>query len=144
MVLKRWLKDVRSREPGRGNKNQRLNAAVGLLVQKVEAQAAFVVERRKGVEFAPDRREGVENFLSEVELEKTPLGAFVVGMRKQREEREMVVEEGRRSEEERKEEGVGKKVRGKTVTGRMNLVESGSEDEDEEVVDGEERDEDSE
>lgn len=37
----------------------------------------------------------MEGFLKEVEVEETPLGAFVLGERRRREERERVLAEGR-------------------------------------------------
>ncbi|KAK5121240.1 hypothetical protein LTR85_005406 [Meristemomyces frigidus] len=103
IMLKRWLKEVNSRTPGAGNKNQKVNTGIQLLVQKLEANSRFVEERRAKVEFAPNDRRGVEAFLKDVGWEKTPLGAYVVGQRKQREERARVVEEGREEEERRRE-----------------------------------------
>ncbi|KAA6414758.1 MAG: Noc2p family [Lasallia pustulata] len=113
VLLKRWLKEVKD-TPTRqqqqqyqnrpaavasahgGNRNSKVNAQIALLVQKLEANALWIEERRRKVEFAPGDRAGVEAFLGEVEWEGTPLGGFVVGMRRRREERERVVEEGRR------------------------------------------------
>ncbi|KAK3723264.1 Nucleolar Complex 2 protein [Vermiconidia calcicola] len=100
--LKRWLKDVNNRTPGKGNKNQKVNTLVALLVQKVEANSRFVEEKRAKVEFAPNNRKGVESFLEDLGWEKTPLGAFVVGQRRAREERERVLEEGRKVEGSRR------------------------------------------
>ncbi|MCJ1291653.1 Nucleolar Complex 2 protein [Xylographa carneopallida] len=115
VLLKRWLKEVSSppipsakhhpnstpaHARGRGNKNAKLTAAVALLLQKLDANARFVEERRRKVDFAPGNREGVEGFLRDVPWEDMPLGAFVLGMRKRNEERERVLEEGRRREEE--------------------------------------------
>lgn len=58
--------------------------------------------------FGPSDRTGVEGFLRDVPVEETPLGAFVEGMRKQNEEKERMVEEGRREEDARKtKEGKG-------------------------------------
>lgn len=120
VLLKRWLKEVNSTPTraqalqsktrhaaaaagGKGNKNSKINSQIALVVQKLEANAAWIEERRRKVDFAPSDRAGVDGFLREVDWEGTPLGAFVVGMRKQREERERVVEEGRRGEENRRE-----------------------------------------
>jgi nucleolar complex protein 2 len=123
VMLKRWLKDANNRIPGKGNKNQKVNQMIALLVQKVEANAKFVEEKRAKVEFAPNNRKQVEAFLAELEWEKTPVGAFVVGMRKQREEREKVAAEGRAEEEQRR------KREKKSVQG---VVEDDSDDGDEE------------
>ena len=105
VMLKRWLKDVNNRTPGKGNKNQKVNSAISLLVQKLEANSRFIEEKRAKVEFAPDNRKGVESFLEDMEWEKMPLGAFVKGLRGQREEKERVAAEGRGEEERRRRDG---------------------------------------
>ena len=125
--LKRWLKDVSStptraqaqlqhRHPAaasssaaKGNHNGKLNAQIALVVHKLEANAAWIEERRRKVEFAPSDRAGVEAFSRDFEWEGTPLGGFVVGVRRQRVERERVLEEGRRGEEERRERERGRR-----------------------------------
>jgi len=122
VMLKRWLKEVSPyRSPAQaaiskknkakgdvgagaagGNRNTKVNTLVSLLIQKLNANARFIEERRAKVEFAPNDRAGVEGFLKEMEWTKTPLGAFVEGQRKGREERRRVVEEGRREEERKR------------------------------------------
>jgi nucleolar complex protein 2 len=105
VMLKRWLKDANNRTPGKGNKNQKINQMILLLVQKVEANAKFVEDKRAKVEFAPNKRKEVEAFLADLEWEKTPLGAFIVGMRKQREEKEKVAAEARAEDDRRRNKG---------------------------------------
>ncbi|KAK4680952.1 Nucleolar Complex 2 protein [Podospora pseudoanserina] len=100
--LKRWLKEARKRSTG--NKNGKLGGSLVLLVQKLEANAKFIEERRAKVEFAPKDRAQVEGFLKDLEVERTPVGAFVVGQRKLREERRRVVEEARKAEEGKRRE----------------------------------------
>lgn len=100
VMLKRWLKEVSNRSLG--NKNGKVNSAVVLLVQKLEANSRWIEDHRAKVDFAPNDRAGVESFLADVDWIKSPLGAFVVGQRKQREEKERLVEQGRREEEERR------------------------------------------
>ncbi|KAL2351111.1 ribosome assembly protein-like protein Noc2 [Cryomyces antarcticus] len=97
VMLKRWLKDVSNKATG--NKNGKVNSMIVLLLQKLEANSRWIEERRAKVEYAPDDRAGVERFLKDIEWAKTPLGAFVVGQRKTREERTRLVEEGRKAEE---------------------------------------------
>ncbi|KAK4542773.1 hypothetical protein LTR36_006149 [Oleoguttula mirabilis] len=111
IMLKRWFKEVSSRTPGAGNKNQKVNTAIQLVVQKLEANSRYIEERRAKVEFAPRDRRGVEGFLGGVGVGVTPVGAFVAGQRRQREERARVVEEGR-VEEERRREAERRKGRG--------------------------------
>jgi nucleolar complex protein 2 len=102
VVLKRWIKDMSKKN--QGNKNSKVNAAMGLVVQKLESNSKWIEEKRMRVDFAPNNRAGVEAFLKEVEWEKSPLGAFVVGQRKQREQRAKLVEEGRKAEERKRKE----------------------------------------
>ncbi|KAL2675438.1 hypothetical protein Neosp_011623 [[Neocosmospora] mangrovei] len=100
--LKRWLKQTRSRS--HGNKNAKLVGQLVLLVQKLEANAKFIEERRAKVEFAPKDRTQVEAFLRDFDLAKTPLGAYVVGQRKARAERAKLLEEARREEDRKRRE----------------------------------------
>ncbi|KAJ6160386.1 hypothetical protein N7470_003782 [Penicillium chermesinum] len=100
--LKRWLKQVSARNGG--NKNGKVNQMLLLLVQKVEANARWIEERRLNVTYTPRNRTEVEAFLKDVDWESTPLGAFVKTQRKLREERAAVLEEGRREEEKRRAE----------------------------------------
>lgn len=113
VFLKRWLKEASSSSSAkgpknpfdktatanRGNKNHKVNTLIALVVQKVNANAKFVEEQRRTVDFAPSDRAGVEAFLQDVAWEDLPLGAYVVGMRKQKEERERILEEGRKADE---------------------------------------------
>ena len=105
VMLKRWLKDAGQRTTG--NRNGKINAGLALLVQKLEANARWIEERRARVDFAPNDRAGVDGFLADVAWEKSPLGAFVVGQRKQREEKARLVEEGRRQDEKRRKRSGG-------------------------------------
>ncbi|KAI9656629.1 MAG: Nucleolar Complex 2 protein [Alyxoria varia] len=142
-----------------GNRNNKVNSAVSLLISKLEANSRYVEQRRAKVEFAPKQREQVEGFLKETGWESTPLGAFVTGQRKAREERRRVVEEGRRREErerEKERERGGRGGRGGGGSGRNGGVNGGDnsdvddveisgeddevemEDEDDDMLDGEE------
>ncbi|KAJ5088540.1 hypothetical protein N7456_012156 [Penicillium angulare] len=100
--LKRWLKQVSARSGG--NKNAKINQMILLLVQKVEANAKWIEERRSQVTFTPRNRTEVDTFLKDVDWETTPLGAFVKTQRKLREERAALLEEGRLEEEKRRAE----------------------------------------
>ena len=124
VALKRWLRSASSTpsrgnkqaiakidREGKGNKNSKLNASMSLLLQKLAANAQFIEAHRAHVSFGPSDREGVDGFLRDLAIEETPLGAFVEGLRKQREEKEKLVEQGRREEEERRERDGGQKRR---------------------------------
>lgn len=152
VMLKRWLKSVSSsssshshanphhqsntnktkgKAQGGGNKNGKVNGAIALLVQKLEANSRWIEERRAKVDFAPTDRAQVEAFLKDVGWEKSPLGAFVVGQRVVREERERVVEEGRRDEERKR--GVERSGRRDGESKDEGDVGFSGEDEDEDV-----------
>jgi len=132
-MLKRWVKEASKKNSG--NKNGKVNSAIALLVQKLEANSRWVEEKRTKVNFAPNNRAGVEGFLKDVEWEKSPLGAFVVGQRKAREQKAELVEEGRKAEEQKRKEEREEKDREMVE----DFGESGSEEDDEE--DEEEADE---
>ncbi|KAF7511012.1 hypothetical protein GJ744_005558 [Endocarpon pusillum] len=102
VMLKRWLRMASSKATG--NKNAKLNQGLLLLVQKLEANAQWIEERRNQVQFSPKDRAEVEAFLKDDAWEDTPLGAFVVGQRKLREERKRVLEQGRQEEDRKKRE----------------------------------------
>lgn len=100
--LKRWLKAARSKTSG--NKNQKLVASLVLLVQKLEANAKFIEEKRSKVDFAPRDRTQVDNFLKDFDVGKTPLGAYVIGQRKARAEKAKMLEEARKEDERKRKE----------------------------------------
>lgn len=101
VMLKRWLRTASSKTTG--NKNAKVNQGLLLLVQKMEANARWIEERRNKATFAPKDRTEVEAFLKDTDWEDTPFGAFVVGQRKTREERRKVLEQGRREDERKRE-----------------------------------------
>lgn len=101
VMLKRWMKDVSGKKTG--NNNQKVKSMFVLLIQKLEATSKFIEEKRAKIDFAPNSRAGVEGFLKGFEWEKTPLGAFVVGQRKQREEQAKMLEEQRREERKKRQ-----------------------------------------
>ncbi|KAI6251346.1 Nucleolar complex protein 2 [Erysiphe necator] len=98
VMLKRWLKDVKCRN--KGNKNAKVSNSIALLIQKLETNSKWIEEKRAKVDFAPNNRVGVDEFLKGFDLEKTPLGAFVMGQRKLRESKMKIIEEGRKKDEE--------------------------------------------
>ena len=101
-----------------GNKNPKLNSLISLLVQKMTSQATMVEKARKTVTFTPADREEVDRFMADVEEGDTVMGAFAETLRRTREEREKVVERGRRADErKRREEKEDEKRKGETVNG---------------------------
>lgn len=108
--LKRWLKQARSRS--KGNKNAKLASQLAVLVQKLEANAKFVEERRAKVDFAPRDRAQVDAFLRDFDVAKTPLGAYVVAQRKARAEKSKMLEEARLEDERKRREEETAEMRG--------------------------------
>lgn len=113
VMLKRWSKEARGGKKGNsGNKNSKLVSQISLLVQKLEANAKFIEEKRSKIDFAPKNRTQVDKFLSGFDWEKTPVGAFAVGQRKQREEKRKMLEEARKEDDRKRKEEEQKKIEG--------------------------------
>jgi nucleolar complex protein 2 len=111
VMLKRWLKDATNKNTG--NKNAKINSAIHILVQKLEANSSWIEQKRIKVNFAPNNRSGVEHFLKEIEWTETPLGAFVQGQRRMREEKERLLDlngKSRGASRSSKKEHNGRKV----------------------------------
>ena len=157
VMVKRWLKDVapfipKSQQNGhskgkkgkpvgketKGNKNIKVNSAVRLLVEKIEANSRYIEEKRRKVEFSPKDRSQVAVFEKELVWEKTPMGAFVEGQRKQREERRRVLEEARKSEEDRRrKERDGSESADEDEQEEMEVEMEGEDDGDEDMEESE-------
>lgn len=135
VMLKRWVKDMSKKTSG--NRNGKVNNMIGLLVQKLEANTKWIEEKRSKVDFAPRNRAGVEAFLKDVEWEKSPLGAYVAGQRKSREQKAKLEEEARKVEDRKREEERKSKVAAKAG----EFEEAEEDDEDDEEEDDEEEDE---
>lgn len=130
--LKRWLKQARSRN--QGNKNAKLVSQLVTLVQKLEANAKFIEERRAKVDFAPKDRAQVDAFLKDFDVAKTPLGAYVVNQRKAREEKNRMLEEARKEEDRKRRED----EKGVVEDESDDEIEVGGEDETDEEDDNDE------
>ncbi|KAI9172228.1 Nucleolar complex protein [Paramyrothecium foliicola] len=136
--LKRWLKHARSRS--QGNNNAKLSSQLVLLVQKLEANAKFIEERRAKVDFSPKNRSQVDTFLRDFDIAKTPLGAYVFAQRKARAERAKMLEESRKEEDrKRREDEKGELEEGAEDDG--SEVDDDEMDVEDELAEGEEDDE---
>lgn len=137
IMLKRWLKETRKK--GSGNNNGKIGSALVLLVQKLEANAKFIEEKRAKVDFAPNDRAQVDAFLKDFEWEKTPLGAYVVGQRKQRAEKQKLMEQARKEEAKKRKETEEEELAGEDESDEEEEDEDeegfGSEGEDDEEED---------
>ncbi|PWY89993.1 Noc2-domain-containing protein [Aspergillus heteromorphus CBS 117.55] len=127
--LKRWLKTASSRSTG--NKNAKINQMILLLVQKVEANARWIEERRLGVSYTPRNRAEVDTFLKDVDWEATPLGAFVKSQRKLREEKAALLEQSRLEEEKRRAEEKEEEKRDTVMDGVISENDDSDDDEEE-------------
>ena len=99
VLLRRFIKKASA--PNGGNRNAKLNNSIVTLVQKIEANARCVEEKRRGLTFAPNKLEEVESFSKGLEWEKSPLGNYVVQQRKVREERRKILADAARAEKEK-------------------------------------------
>ncbi|CAN9327702.1 unnamed protein product [Alternaria sp. RS040] len=129
VMLKRWVKAITKKSSG--NKNTKVSSLIALLVQKLEANSRWVEEKRNKVEFAPNNRAGVESFLKDVEWDKSPLGAFVAGQRKSREQKQKLLEEARKTEDRKRKES----EKHEKSNGHVFAAEDDDEEEEEEEVD---------
>ncbi|KAF1851351.1 Noc2-domain-containing protein [Cucurbitaria berberidis CBS 394.84] len=102
VMLKRWVKAMTKKSSG--NRNAKISSLLALLVQKLEANSRWVEEKRAKVDFAPNDRAGVEGFLKEAEWDKSPLGAFVAGQRKSRDQKAKMLEDARKTEDKKRKE----------------------------------------
>ena len=118
-----------------GNKNAKLNSSIALLLQKLASNASYIEAKRALVTFGPGDRHGVDNFFRDVKVEETPLGAYVDGMRKAKEEKERVVRVGRKEEERREKRRVREEKQGE---GNVSDRDNGDEEEEDEEEDKDE------
>ncbi|KAL6706442.1 Nucleolar Complex 2 protein [Coniothyrium glycines] len=102
VMLKRWVKAMTKKSSG--NRNAKISSLLALLVQKLEANARFIEQKRAKVDFAPNDRAGVEGFLKDTEWDKTPLGAYVAGQRRSREQKAKMLEEARKTDDKKRKE----------------------------------------
>jgi nucleolar complex protein 2 len=106
VMLKRWVKAMTKKASG--NRNAKISSLIALLVQKLEANSRWIEEKRAKVEFAPNNRAGVEGFLKDVDEAKSPLGAFVAGQRRSREQKQKMLEDARKTEDRKRKEAEGR------------------------------------
>lgn len=76
----------------------RFNKQVHQLVEKLNQNATFITEKRQNVSFGPSNRAMVAAFLKDVLWESTPVGKYVVVLRKQREETRRLLKEALENE----------------------------------------------
>lgn len=78
LTLRRFMKK---------SKNFRFNKQLQQLVEKLNANATYITQKRANVEYGPSNKAEVQAFLKDVKWESTPLGQYVVVHRRAREEK---------------------------------------------------------
>ena len=140
--VKRWIKRGESG-------NSKVSSWLGVLIQKVEANSNLVVLERNKLagEIAPAGIEGDNSksvlatvgFLADRDMDKMPLGAYLLAQRKIREEKRRLLEEAMRDEGERRRKdrkGGEESSESEESEGEMDL----DDEDDEEEAGGDESD----
>jgi nucleolar complex protein 2 len=97
-LLKRFTKK-------NGGKGGKATSLFKVLIDKIETTAKWVNEKRKNVEFAPNDRQQVEDFLQGVDVETTAVGAYWKLQKKVRTAKRKEVEKAAREERGPEEDG---------------------------------------
>lgn len=84
------------------SKNVRFNKQLQQFVEKLNANASFITVKRSRVDYGPANKTEAANFLKDESWESTPLGQFVVVQRKTREERQNLLKQALKDEENAK------------------------------------------
>lgn len=71
----------------KSSQNVKFSKQLQKLVEKLDENSKFILQKRNKCDFGPTNREQVDAFLKELEWQKTPLGAFVAIQREIREEK---------------------------------------------------------
>ncbi|KAK6459969.1 nucleolar complex 2 protein [Scheffersomyces coipomensis] len=86
------------------SKNGRFNKQLTQLIEKLNANATFIISKRSNVEYGPSNKHEVQLFLNDFAWEKTPLGQYNVVHRQIKEEKLRVIRESLAAEEQQKAE----------------------------------------
>ena len=90
------------------------------LIEKLNANAVFITGKRSNVEYGPSNKAEVQQFLSDFEWEKTPLGQYVSVQRQLKAERLRILKEAQ--EEEAKAQAEQKKKKKKRMSKKMKIL----------------------
>lgn len=80
----------------------KFNRQLVTLLDKIDANAKFIEQKRANIDFGPTNRDQVNNFLKDLDWQKTPLGSYVVVQRQVRAEKLAILRE---SQEQDKMDG---------------------------------------
>ena len=84
ITLRRYMKT---------SKNIKLNKQLSNIVEKLQQNSAYIMDRRELIDFSPSNRAEVNKFLADVKWENTPLGAYTVVQREVKEEKAKLMRE---------------------------------------------------
>lgn len=71
----------------------KFNRQLLTLLDKIDANAKFIEQKRANIDFGPTNRDQVNNFLKDLDWQKTPLGSYVVVQRQVRAEKLAILRE---------------------------------------------------
>lgn len=127
--IKRYMKKT---------KNAKLGRSLASIVERLTANSKYIEERREKISFTPRHLKALDQFSDNLEIDKTPLGAFVKVQRKMREEaRALIAESEQRQETKRSKQ---QQRRDAEIEDLDESDESESEDEDGDEMEVEEDD----
>ncbi|ODV80081.1 nucleolar complex associated [Suhomyces tanzawaensis NRRL Y-17324] len=95
LILRRFTKK---------SKNIKFNKQLQQLVEKLNANSTFILQKRSNVEYGPSNKSEVELFLKDLDSTKTPLGQYVSVQRQVKEEKLRLLREAMADEEAARKE----------------------------------------
>lgn len=84
------------------SKNIKFNKMLSGLIEKLNQNMEYIQQKRSSVEFGPNNRTEVLNFLSDVPWETTPLGSYIAIQREIKEEKAQILRESLLNDDEKK------------------------------------------
>ncbi|SCW03421.1 LAFE_0G10044g1_1 [Lachancea fermentati] len=99
IALRRYIKS---------SKNVKFNKQLSNTIEKLTQNAQFIENKRSELDFGPTNRAQVDQFLSDLSWEKTPLGSFVSVQREVREEKARILRESMAEEEDEEEKNTNR------------------------------------
>lgn len=90
MYMKRYMKKTKNAKIGRG---------LAAVVERLNANAKFIEQRRENVSFDPKNIKALEDFSREIDAESTPLGTYVKTQRKMQAEQKALLAQTEKAED---------------------------------------------
>ncbi|AGO12971.1 AaceriADL277Wp [[Ashbya] aceris (nom. inval.)] len=84
VALRRYIKS---------SKNMKFNKMLSVVIEKLNQNADFILDKRAGVDFGPNNKAEVDRFLADLPWDATPLGKYVSVQREIKEERARIMRE---------------------------------------------------